>query len=98
MPCDPSHKVAGGREQRAALAHRPKQVIEESRQSEVARGHDSETQTAVNEKNDSSSNYGEYIKDSGEAGLETRRRFCNPFFHRCCVHGRLSLPDPASTY
>jgi hypothetical protein len=34
--------------------------------------------------------YGEEIKGTGNPGLETRRRFCDPFHHYCCAHSRFS--------
>src|ERR1700730_6066396 len=35
---------------------------------------------------ENSRQYGEEIKGTGNPGLETRRRFCNPFHHYRCVH------------
>ena len=35
--------------------------------------------------------YFEDLKDTRNPGLETRRRFCNPFHHYSCAHIRFSL-------
>jgi len=68
-------------------------VIEQSGHSDIASSSDKvdyQTQPAVNEKDDSSRQYCDQIKDTNNSGFEARRRFYNPF-HFSCVHVRFSL-------
>src|ERR1700694_4154124 len=93
-----SREAEERREQREAPVHRLKHVIEEQRYSDIARGRDEagyQTQPAANEEGDSSRQEGEQIKDTGNPGLETRRRLCNPF-HQCIASRRGHHPIVAT--
>src|SRR5271166_4866096 len=83
-PNGASHEAEERRQQREAPVHRLKDVIEEQRHSDIAGGRDEDgrqTQPAANKEGECSCQYVEQIKDTGNPGLETRRRFCNPFHH-----------------
>src|SRR5437879_3869987 len=90
------HEVEGRREQRESPVHRFKDVIEEQRYSDHARDLDNarcevrcKTQPAVKEELGACCRQQEeQKKGTGNPGLETWRRFCNPFHYLSSAHIR----------